>query len=231
MPFFRGAPEVAFEAENARFESIPEQGGYKSARNKSEGHNGDIAGDSVGIESRVDPAEVDEGADVCHVKAVADLAVVGERAATKCDIDGSMEPRRSNRTEDCSTEERGEGGIEVRRAARDRAGADKSDGHGDEPDRQPSATAERNCVEPEREQTAHGDAVDMRERVCRSDPREMAHSEERCGDEEADEQRGEHPWRAQDADDGSPEKVVLLFDGERPRGANGRRQRDVEEIL
>ena len=42
---------------------------------------------------------------------------------------------------------------------------------------------------------------------------------------------GEHPGRAENADDGSPEEVVLLLDGERPCGADGGRKRDVKEIL
>ena len=47
----------------------------------------------------------------------------------------------------------------------------------------------------------------------------------------ADQQRGQHPWRAQKTNDRRPEKVVLLFDCQRPCWADGGRQREMEEVL
>jgi len=69
------------------------------------------------------------------------------------------------------------------------------------------------------------------EGVRGSDPREVGESKQWAGDEEADEESCEHPWSSENANDRSPEQVVLLLDGERPRGANSGRQCDVKEIL
>ena len=71
----------------------------------------------------------------------------------------------------------------------------------------------------------------MRERVRRRNPGEMCAAKKRGRDQCADQQCGEHPRRAQKAYDRRPEKVVLLFDRQRPCGADGGRQREVEEIL
>jgi hypothetical protein len=71
----------------------------------------------------------------------------------------------------------------------------------------------------------------VRQGVSGRDPGEVGETEERSGDEEADKESCEHPWGTEDANDRSPEEVVLLFDGERPGGADGGRQCDVKEIL
>ncbi len=56
-------------------------------------------------------------------------------------------------------------------------------------------------------------------------------AEERRGDQRADEQRGQHPRCAQKTHDRRPQEVVLLLDGQRPCWADGRRQREMKEIL
>ena len=71
----------------------------------------------------------------------------------------------------------------------------------------------------------------MRKGMCRRDPGEVRAAKERGCDQCGNKQRGEHPRRAQKANDGRPEKVVLLLDCERPCGADGGRQREVKEIL
>ena len=50
-------------------------------------------------------------------------------------------------------------------------------------------------MEPERQQAAHGDSVDVGERVRRGDPREVAQAEQRRGDESDGEQGGQHRGR------------------------------------
>ncbi len=135
--------------------------------------------DAVLIHARVEPAEVDEDHDVRHVEAVADAAVEGERAAAQHGVQRIARAGGGDRGKNGAGEAGGEGGIEKCSAAGDGACGDEADGHCGESDREPDAAAERQRVEAEREQAAHGDSVDVRERVGRRDPGEVREAEER----------------------------------------------------
>ena len=139
--------------------------------------------------------------------------------------------RRGNGAEDCTAEESGESGVEESRAACDGACGDKPQRHRDEAEGEPRAAADGKSVEPQREQTAHRDSVDMGEGVRRRDPPEMTHPKQRRSDEKAEQNTGQNRRAAENANNGSPEEVVLLLDGERPCGADRRGQGEMKEVL
>ena len=105
-------------------------------------------------------------------------------------------------------------------------------GHGGEADPEPGAAADRQRVEAESKQAAQGDAVEMDEGVGRRYPVQNV-CDGRAATRSARQTSNVasiHGARRKRTS-GRPEKVVLLFDGERPCGADGGRQREVKQIL
>src|SRR5581483_5901865 len=114
--------KMALEFQDLRLEAVPESRSEESRHDEAEGHDGEIAGETVGFHLEIEPAEVDEDTDVDHVEAVADAAVEGERTAAKhpinwiaraggCDgrQNGSAEGKSECRVEECGAA--GDGGC------------------------------------------------------------------------------------------------------------------------
>ena len=222
---------MALELEDFRFEAVPEGGGDRGGGEQAEGDDGEVAGDAVFVHAEVEPSEVDEDGDVGHVEAVADAAIEGERAATEDGVDGVAGAGGRDGCENCSGEAEGECRVKKCRASGDGGGGPESQDKGCETDGDPSAATEREGVEAERDEAAEGDAVEMEECVGGDGSVGMVHAEPGADDERGEEDDGEHPGAAKVLNERRPEDVVLLFDGEGPRGTDGWRERGVDEVL
>src|SRR6185437_16979955 len=78
-----GKSKEALELEDLRFKAIPQERGGGSADGEAEDDDGENSCYAVMVHAQIEPTEVDEDHDVRHVKAVADAAVKGQRAAAE----------------------------------------------------------------------------------------------------------------------------------------------------
>jgi len=223
--------KISLQFQDLRFETVPERRCHSRADDETEGNNGQVAGDSVGIHLEVEPAEVDEDRDVGHVEAVADAAIEGERAAAEDGVDRIARAGGSDEGEDHAGIADSKCRIEEWRASGDGCGGGDAGDKAAEAQPEPDAAGPFEGVQAYSQQTSPGDAVEVDEGVSRREPGVMAAAQPRRYDQRGDEREGQQPGRADPADQRRPEEVVLLFNGEGPGGAESGREREVKEVL